>query len=327
MKILITTPYPIDSTRGNSVSARRIAGILRELGHDAEVKLAADATGDTGADVLLALHARKSSDALRAFTAAHPDRSAILLLTGSDVHIDLPMGGEKAAEVIDNMERATHLVVAQEGSVETIPERFHDKLSVIPKSVDIALPKYAPPAGESFRVVIAAHLRPLKDPFRSADAARLLPEGSPVKIEHFGGLADSEMQARAEWETHVNPHYQWRGEITREQMIQELATCHLHLNTALMEGGANSIAEAMLIGVPIIATRIPGNVGMLGKDYPGYFEPRDTNELAALLQRCATEENFIDQLTATIKERAPLFTRKAEAAGWGRILEKLSTKP
>lgn len=315
MKILVTTPYPVDSTRGNSVSARRIAGILKEIGHQAVVCLADGDLPD--ADALLALHARKSAAALHAFVEKHPERPAILLLTGSDLHIDLPIGGDKADEVVASMEKATRLVVAQEGSVEAVPERFREKLTVIPKSVDISLPAYTPSAKTvPFRVVIAAHLRPLKDPFRAADAARLLPEDSSVQIEHFGGLADAEMQARAAWETHVNPHYRWRGEVTREQMIVELASCHLHLNTALMEGGANSIAEAMLIGVPIAATRIPGNIGMLGPYYPGYFEPRDTEALAALLQRCATDGAFLQQLKTAVNERSHRFTREAEMAGW-----------
>jgi glycosyltransferase involved in cell wall biosynthesis len=315
MNVTVATPYPIDSTRGNSVSARRIVGILRELALEAEIQLSDGPA--TNADALVALHARKSGAILRAFSDKYPDRPCILLLTGSDLHIDLPMGGEKAAEVIDSMERATQLVVAQEGSVSCVPERFYSKLSVIPKSVDIALPAYAPPASKNpFRVVIAAHLRPLKDPFRAADAARLLPADSPVQIEHFGGLADAEMQARAEWETHVNPHYAWRGAVDREQMITELATAHLHLNTALMEGGANSIAEAMLIGLPIIATQIPGNTGMLGTDYPGYFEPRNTEQLATLLQCCATEEPFLTKLQTACKQRSKLFTREAERLGW-----------
>ena len=43
------------------------------------------------------------------------------------------------------------------------------------------------------------------------------------------------------------------------------------------------IAEALTCGVPVVASRIDGNVGMLGRDYAGYFTPGDDRELAQLL--------------------------------------------
>jgi glycosyltransferase involved in cell wall biosynthesis len=43
------------------------------------------------------------------------------------------------------------------------------------------------------------------------------------------------------------------------------------------EGGANVISEAVMASVPVIASRIPGTVGLLGENYPGYFEFGDTD--------------------------------------------------
>jgi hypothetical protein len=34
--------------------------------------------------------------------------------------------------------------------------------------------------------------------------------------------------------------------------------------SSLAEGGANVIGEAAVVGIPVLASRIPGNVGLLG---------------------------------------------------------------
>ncbi|MDB4673796.1 hypothetical protein OAF27_03170, partial [Verrucomicrobiales bacterium] len=139
MDVLVVTPFPVGSMMGNSVSARRISEILRTLGIQSEV-----AESFTGQDAksLLALHARRSAPTVRAFHVAHPDRPICLLLPGSDLHRDLPDGD---ATVIDTMALADLLVVAQEGSLEAVPERFRQKTHVIPKSVNLPLsPRAAP---------------------------------------------------------------------------------------------------------------------------------------------------------------------------------------
>ena len=52
-----------------------------------------------------------------------------------------------------------------------------------------------------------------------------------------------------------------------------------------MEGGANVVIEAVRSGVPVLASRIDGNVGLLGAGYDGYFPVGDAAALAALVRR------------------------------------------
>jgi glycosyltransferase involved in cell wall biosynthesis len=54
-----------------------------------------------------------------------------------------------------------------------------------------------------------------------------------------------------------------------------------------MEGGANVIIEAVTSGVPVLASDISGNRGMLGEDYAGFFPPGDAAALARLIDRIA----------------------------------------
>jgi glycosyltransferase involved in cell wall biosynthesis len=97
-----------------------------------------------------------------------------------------------------------------------------------------------------------------------------------------------------------------------------------------MEGGAHVIMEAVLSGTPVLASRIPGNVGMLGDDYAGYFEPGDAEGLAQLLRRCRSDnitggDAWLAQLSAQCALRAPLFNADAERAALHQLVHDLST--
>jgi glycosyltransferase involved in cell wall biosynthesis len=79
-----------------------------------------------------------------------------------------------------------------------------------------------------------------------------------------------------------------------------------------MEGGAHVIAEALRSGTPVIASRIDGNVGMLGHDYMGYFDCSDAPALATLLQRARDEPDMLRTLARQCRRRAALFEPRRE---------------
>ncbi len=79
-----------------------------------------------------------------------------------------------------------------------------------------------------------------------------------------------------------------------------------------MEGGANVVSEALIAGVPVIASRIPGNVGMLGEDYPGYYQVEDEHELAVLLNRAEQDPAFYEALHFFCSARKVLFEESRE---------------
>ena len=94
--------------------------------------------------------------------------------------------------------------------------------------------------------------------------------------------------------------------------------------SSLSEGGANVVSEAAVGGVPILASRIDGNVGLLGRDYPGYFAAGDTAALARLLRRLESDPSFVRKLERAVKVRAPLFRPAREIAAWRRLLAELT---
>lgn len=91
-----------------------------------------------------------------------------------------------------------------------------------------------------------------------------------------------------------------------------------------LEGGANVIGEAVSAGVPIIASRISGTVGLLGEDYSGYFAVGQTRELADCLLRAEHDPQFLNQLKKQISNRAALFLPEREQQGWSGLLAELN---
>ena len=75
--------------------------------------------------------------------------------------------------------------------------------------------------------------------------------------------------------------------------------------------------------LPVVASRIPGSLGLLGADYPGYYPAEDTRALRELLLRAESDAAFYADLQAACRTRRPLFSEDAEKAGWAELLAGL----
>ena len=293
----------------------RWSRILRELSH--RVRVVGQWDGEP-CDLLIALHARKSLASVERFHRAHPERPVVTALTGSDIYRDLA----RSPRALRSVEIARRLVALQPLAELQIPKRLRAKIRVIYQSV-VPLRFGVRPSGRTFDVSVIAHLRPLKDPFRAAIAARRLPRESRVRVLQVGRALHPRMAVRARDEARRNPRYQWLGEIPRWKALRVLARSRLMVISSRMEGGANVVGEAVVAGVPILASRIPGNVGLLGRSYPGYFEPGETRELTRLLLRAETEPDFLQRLLRHIRRRQPLFAPAREKRAWRSLLREL----
>src|SRR4030095_8177435 len=160
----------------------------------------------------------------------------------------------------------------------------------------------------TFNACVIGHLRAVKDPFRTAMAARLCPAASHVRVLQVGGAMTDAMAGRALKEMRVNQRYEWLGEQPRSRVQRILAKSQLCVLSSRMEGGANVLSEAVVNSVPILASRIPGNIGILGEDYPGYFGVGDTKGLARLLMRAETSPEYLADLTTRVIKLAPVFS-------------------
>lgn len=321
MRIEIVTPAPPRSHNGNRVTALRWAGLLEELGHRVTVTTA---WSGQPVDLLVALHARRSAEAARAFAGAHPGRPVVVALTGTDLYRDL--ADSPVAQT--TISRADALVVLQERGRDAVPAALRDRVHVIHQSV--TLPWSQPPVARSdgvFPVLFLAHLRAVKDPFLPAQAARLLPATSRVRITHLGSEIDAGSADRAAAETAENPRYVWVGDVPRDQALHRLATSRLMVLTSRLEGGANVVSEALATGTPVLSTRIDGSVGLLGEDYPGYFPVGDAAALARLLHRVERDPPFLHALQAGVEARRELTSPARERRAWSELLAGLGAGP
>lgn len=315
MRLLIVTPAPKRSRQGNRITANRWARLLRQLGHRVSTT---DAFRDQPCDVLIGLHARKSAESVRRYRENRPDGRLVVVLTGTDLYHDLPQS--RAAQ--RSIELADRLVVLQARAVDSLPRGSRAKARVIVQSA--VGPKSRPAArSDRFDVCVVGHLRPVKDPFRTALAARRLPTESQIVVSHLGAALSPDMARRANAEMLRNPRYRWLGDLPHAQTLRVLARSRLLVNSSKMEGGANAICEALACGVPVLSSRIAGSIGLLGEDYPGYFETGDTSALAALLSRCETDAAFREGLTARCRALAQIVEPKRELAAWRRLLAEL----
>lgn len=316
MKISLVTPAGKRSRSGNRATAVRWAGILRDLGHRVDV---AESWDGQPADMMVAVHAWRSADSIAAFAERHPERPLVVLLAGTDIY----RFQAEAPEVTHrSMQLADRLVTLHDLAADDIPARFRDKVAVIHQSAR-PLPQPRKPAVRHFDVAVIGHLREEKDPLRAPQAARLLPAGSRVRVLHLGKAHSPDWAEAARAEMKTNPRYRWLGELPAWQVRKRLAGINLMVLSSIMEGGANVVSEAVVAGVPVVASDIAGAVGLLGPDHPGYFPVGDTQALAERLHRAETDPAYLAALRAAGDERATLFTPEREHRAWQRLLHDL----
>jgi|SRR5579863_669265 len=316
MLIRMVCPAPAGSLHGNRVTAVRWARILKDLGH--RVAIAGDFDKER-CDLLIALHARRSAGAILRFRACHADKPLVVALTGTDLYKDLP----RSEMARHSLEVADRIVTLQPLAIEELEPALRGKVRVIYQSAERA-PRPARRPREFFDVCVVGHLRPVKDPFRTAFAARRLPSSSRVRVWHAGVAMEDAMARKARAEEARNPRYRWLGGISRAQARRLIAECRLLVLSSRMEGGANVISEAVVDGTPVIASRIPGSIGLLGKDYPGYFPVGETKALADLLARAEAERAFYNELVRHCARLVPLFRPSEERARWRNLLREIS---
>lgn len=315
MHIRLITPAPRGSRAGNRATANRWAAILRRLGH--RVHVSTDYQGEP-ADLMVGLHAWRSAEAIARFAATYPDRPLVVVLTGTDAYRFIHSHPEPT---LASLEAADHIVGLHALVGNVLPNHLRDKLRVIVQSARPLL--HRQPARRSFRVCFAGHLREEKDPLRPALAVRDLPPDSRIRVDAYGGAHTADWAEAAREEMQCNPRYRWHGEIPHAELRRVYARSHLLVLPSIMEGGANVISEAVMAGLPVIASDIDGSVGLLGDDYPGYYPVKNADALRDLLLRAESEPAFYTELEAACAARRGLFMPEREQAGWQKLLEDI----
>jgi putative glycosyltransferase (TIGR04348 family) len=300
-RIAIVTPAPPGSRTGNRQTAARWARMLRADGD--RVAIANEWTG-ARCDVLVALHALRSHASVSRYRQAHPRGSLVVVLTGTDLYKDLP----DSRSALESLRLADRIVVLQPEAVRLLPKALRAKTRVVFQSSD-TLTRKRPPA-RPFRVAVIGHLRKVKDPFRAVRALAHLRNG--YEVIQVGGALDPAMAVLAKQWMKREPRYRWTGSLPHGEALHWIARSHLLVVSSVMEGGANVICEAARIGTPVLASRVSGNVGMLGRSYPGYYPLFDEKALARLIEKCNLKKEFMERLKRALAARRHLFAPAAE---------------
>ncbi|MBQ0920564.1 TIGR04348 family glycosyltransferase [Hydrogenophaga aromaticivorans] len=321
--LCIVTPALADANNGNWQTARRWAHMLR--GHYAVrlVKAWPDAQStDDGTDILLALHARRSAASVTAWAQAHPHKPLVLALTGTDLYRDILSD----ASAQRSLALAQRLIVLQEQGPQALPEALRAKCRVVFQSSTrrATLPK----TQAHLRAVMVGHLRDEKSPQTLFEAARQIGPDEGIFIDHIGEALDPALGEAARQTAADCPHYRWLGNQPHVATRARIQRAHVLVHTSRMEGGAHVIMEAALSGTPVLASRIAGNVGMLGADYGGYFPPGDAAALAALLRTARDGQlrggAWLTDLQTQCQLRSARFEPAAERAALLSLLAELS---
>lgn len=310
--MIIVSPALASSNNGNWHTASRWRDFLAA---DAPTQILPQWNGEP-ACALIALHARRSAESIARFRAAHARGPLALVLTGTDVYGDL--AADEAAR--RSLDAATLLVVLQPEALGRLDPTSRAKARVIVQSAPgLGCAEAVMPAGA---FVAVGHLRSEKDPLTLMQAARLL-QGCGVAIVHIGQALDPALGVAAQRTMAQCPDYRWLGGLPHDETRRRIACARALVHMSRIEGGANVVIEAVRSQVPVLASRIDGNLGLLGHDYAGYFPVGDAAALARLMARLLDEPAFGEHLAAQCALRAPQFDPAREAAAVRGLLADL----
>lgn len=267
---------------------------------------------------MIALHARRSHDSIARWYQMRGSHGLMVILTGTDLYRDIR--DDSHAKL--SLQMAQRLIVLQSAGLDELTHSQRAKTSVIYQSTTKR--KTLVKTSRHLRAVMVGHLRTEKSPETLFEAAKLLTKHKNIFIQHIGAGLDSGLADSARSTATLCRNYKWLGALGHSQTRTLIQRAHVLIHASTMEGGAHTIMEAIRSGVPVIASQIPGNVGMLGNDYSGYFPVGAANRLADTLLRCRESTDLLDELKLQCARRESLFDPDTERSNLIDAIEKLS---
>lgn len=307
------TPALAAANNGNWQTAQRWARLLRPAYRVAIT----DRWQGGDESLLIALHARRSADAVQAWRTAHPKRPLVLVLTGTDLYRDIGVD----AQARHSLDLADALVVLNELGARSLPRALQAKARVVLQSCSLRQTLTHTP--RHLRALMVGHLRDEKDPRTYWRAAQRLTGRADILLDHIGAALDPALGAEAAALAARQPQFRWWASQPHAETRRRIQAAHVLVHASRMEGGAHVVMEAIRSGTPVLASRIDGNLGLLGRGYEGVFDPGDDAALAALLTRARDDPAMLPRLAAQLAPRAALFDPSAERAALHQIVGSL----
>jgi glycosyltransferase involved in cell wall biosynthesis len=128
---------------------------------------------------------------------------------------------------------------------------------------------------------------------------RIIGSGDLKYVTYLKHLAD-----------HLNltDNISWLGPLPSERIAEELSTATVYILPTFMDNSPNSLAEAMAVGVPCIASSVGGVPSMINDGHDGLLvEPKNVEDLASktilLLKNKELQNELSNNAKKTAKER------------------------
>lgn len=133
-------------------------------------------------------------------------------------------------------------------------------------------PDVIPPSSHLTAALIAGGLRPVKRTHWAIDLIQAVRQKGPqLDLVIAGPSRSDDENSRVKMKAAPHSWVHLVGEIPRQQMRQYYCQAGCVLNTSAAEGVSNALMEAMACGSCVIATRIPGNAGLIDHGTTGFL--------------------------------------------------------
>lgn len=275
MKIVLASPnYP--QLRGNTITVQRIADNLEHLGVETEIVSTTDDSvirSFPAADIVHGFHAYNFYKFLQKLD--QKPSHYIVTITGTDLNQDL-FNPDKRMDVLASLHGAEAVHVFDEKAkgllAREIPE-LNDKIFVMaqgnqPSAPGVPLFTKEP---DSFLFFLPAGIRKVKNIPSAIEMLQELHLLHPqVRLWLVGPVLEEE-EGKQVMDL-VNRHKDWiryLGQVPHEDMGSIYLETDAVLNTSLSEGQPATILEAMGYALPVLASDIPGNSGIISDGKTG----------------------------------------------------------
>jgi glycosyltransferase involved in cell wall biosynthesis len=213
------------------------------------------------------------------------------------------------------------LVVLNDQGADALPAHLRARCRVLLQSCAARQP--LPKTPRHLRALMVGHLRDEKDPQTYFRAARRLAGRDDILLDHIGAALDPVLGAEAAALAAAQATYRWLGGLPHADVRRRIQAAHVLVHASRMEGGAHVVIEALRSGTPVLASRIAGNLGLLGADYPAVFEVGDDAALVSGLERLRDEPAMLAALRERCMALAGRFAPEAESAALRAVVAEL----
>lgn len=114
---------------------------------------------------------------------------------------------------------------------------------------------------------------------------------------------------------HVENNIVFNGYLTDEEMKQKMLQAHLMVMPSLIKNSPNSIGEAMMLGVPVVAAKVGGIPSILRDGKEGYlYSGMNRRELAQRVCRVFSSDRLAKRFSGNGRKRGGVLYERANNA-------------